>query len=51
LVNFEFGYGLTIADRVIPLELWKKNQKFKVSVHYLPNGCTHSTQIWHIDTS
>jgi hypothetical protein len=21
LVNFEFGYGLTIADRVIPLEL------------------------------
>jgi hypothetical protein len=22
-----------------------------VSVHYLSNGCTHSTQIWHMDIS
>jgi hypothetical protein len=22
-----------------------------VSVHYLSNGCTHSTQIWHMDMS
>jgi hypothetical protein len=27
LVIFEFGHGLMIADRVIPLELWKKYQK------------------------
>jgi hypothetical protein len=25
--------------------------KFSVFVHYLPNGITHSTQIWHMDTS
>jgi hypothetical protein len=25
--------------------------KFSVFVHYLPNGITHSTQIWHIETS
>jgi hypothetical protein len=50
LVKFEFGHGLMKADKVIPLELWK-NQKFLVSVHYLLNGCTHSPQIWLIDTS
>jgi hypothetical protein len=27
------------------------NMKFSVSVHYLPNGITHSTQIWHMDKS
>jgi hypothetical protein len=25
--------------------------KLSVSVHYLPNSWTHSTQIWHMDTS
>jgi hypothetical protein len=29
----------------------KINKKFKVSVHYVPYSCTHSTQTWHIDTS
>jgi hypothetical protein len=26
LVNFQFGHGLMIADRVIPLELWIKSE-------------------------
>jgi hypothetical protein len=25
--------------------------KFSVSVHYLPNGIAHSTQIWQMDMS
>jgi hypothetical protein len=29
LVNFEFGHGLMIAHRVIPLELLKKIRNFK----------------------
>jgi hypothetical protein len=28
-----------------PLALKKKEEKFSVSFHYLPNGCAHSTQI------
>jgi hypothetical protein len=49
-VNFEFGYGLLIFDRVISLELWKK-KKFSVSVLYICNGSTHLIQIWYMDTS
>jgi hypothetical protein len=30
---------------------FENNMKFSVSVHYLPNGTTHSTQTWHMDTS
>ena len=44
-VKFEVGHGPMIFDRS-----WKKNQKFFVSVHYLCNGCKHSTQIWYMDT-
>jgi hypothetical protein len=29
----------------------KNNMKFSVSVHYLPNGITQSTQTWHMDMS
>jgi hypothetical protein len=39
--KFEFGYGAMIFDKV----------KFSVSVHYLPNGITHSIQISNMDTS
>jgi hypothetical protein len=36
LVNFKFGHGLLIADRVIPLELWKKSRKFKFQFIFSP---------------
>jgi hypothetical protein len=29
---------------------FENNMKFSVSVHYLPNSITHSTQILHMDT-
>jgi hypothetical protein len=41
----KFRHGLMIGDRVIPLELWKKKSEILSVIHYLPNGCTHSTQI------
>jgi hypothetical protein len=31
--------------------LLENDMKFSVSVRYLPNGITHSTQNWHMDTS
>jgi hypothetical protein len=30
---------------------FENNTKFSVSVHYLPNSITHSTQTWHMHTS
>lgn len=44
-VEFEFGVGLMIFDRVMPLE---KNENF-ISDHYLTNLCTHSNQILYVD--
>jgi hypothetical protein len=42
-VKFEFGHGLMIFGRVMPL-YFENNMKFSVYVHYLPKGTTHSTQ-------
>jgi hypothetical protein len=30
---------------------FENNMKFSVSVHYFPNGITHSTQTWYMDMS
>jgi hypothetical protein len=49
-VKFEFGHGSMIFGRLCPF-YFENNLKFSVSVHYLPNGTTHSTQIWHMDMS
>jgi hypothetical protein len=42
-VMFEFGHGSMNFGRVMPL-LLENDMKFSVSVRYLPNGITHSTQ-------
>jgi hypothetical protein len=39
-----------IFGRVYPFH-FGNNMKCSVSVHYLPNGIAHLTQIWHIDMS
>jgi hypothetical protein len=49
-VKFEFSFGSMIFGRVMPLSLWEKLE-ITDSVHYLSSGTTHSTQIWHMDTS
>jgi hypothetical protein len=49
-VKFEFCPDLMIVDGDMPLN-FEKNKKIPVSVHYLSNGRTHSTQILHIDAS
>jgi hypothetical protein len=49
-VKFEFGHGSMIFGRVMPLLLWN-DMKFSVSVQYLHNGTTYSTQTWYMDMS
>jgi hypothetical protein len=44
-VKIEFGHGSKYFGRVMPPLDLKKEKKFSVSVYYLPNSCTHSTQI------
>jgi hypothetical protein len=43
-VKFEFGHGSMILAELCPF-YFENNMKFSVSVYYLPNSITHSTQI------